>query len=101
MYEEEIRAAVLATLKTIAPELQASEIQTDRPLRNQIDLDSISAHAYRTHHIQRDQRQPEGRMCHLIECSANLNLGDGQPFFLQNAEHIHTGAAGQPQQNQL
>jgi len=41
MYEEEIRAAVLATLKTIAPELQASEIQTDRPLRNQIDLDSM------------------------------------------------------------
>ena len=41
MYEEEIRAAVLATLKTIAPELQASEIQIDRPLRNQIDLDSM------------------------------------------------------------
>jgi len=41
MNEEEIRAAVLATLKTIAPELQASEIQTDRPLRNQIDLDSM------------------------------------------------------------
>jgi len=41
MNEEEIRAAVLATLKTIAPELQAREIQTDRPLRNQIDLDSM------------------------------------------------------------
>ncbi len=41
MNEEQIRAAVLATLKTIAPELQAGEIQTDRPLRNQIDLDSM------------------------------------------------------------
>lgn len=41
MKEEEIRTAVLAALKTIAPELQPDEIQTDRPLRTQIDLDSM------------------------------------------------------------
>lgn len=37
----EIRDAVLATLKGIAPEIETSELTGDQPLRNQIDLDSM------------------------------------------------------------
>jgi acyl carrier protein len=36
-----VRAAVLATLKTIAPELKEDELKSDRPLRAQVDLDSM------------------------------------------------------------
>ena len=41
MKEEELRAVVLATLKTIAPEVEEGDLRPDRPLRNQVDLDSM------------------------------------------------------------
>lgn len=41
MNEEELRAAVIATLKTIAPEVEEGDLRPDRPLRNQVDLDSM------------------------------------------------------------
>ena len=41
MDRDEIRTAVLACLKTIAPELEEAEIRADRPLRDQVDLDSM------------------------------------------------------------
>jgi acyl carrier protein len=41
MNDDEIRAGVLATLGTIAPEVAADEIAADRPLRDQVDLDSM------------------------------------------------------------
>jgi acyl carrier protein len=37
----EIRSAVLATLKTIAPELEEGALKRDQPLRAQVDLDSM------------------------------------------------------------
>lgn len=41
MDEAEIRAAVLETVKSIAPELDASCLKPDQPLRHQVDLDSM------------------------------------------------------------
>ncbi|NMG15414.1 acyl carrier protein [Aromatoleum bremense] len=41
MRAEEIRAAVLASHETIAPNLDTGGIRTDRPLRVQLDLDSM------------------------------------------------------------
>ena len=41
MEEKELRAAVIATLKTIAPEVEEGDLRADRPLRNQVDLDSM------------------------------------------------------------
>jgi acyl carrier protein len=41
MKEEELRAVVVATLKTIAPEVEEGDLRPDRPLRNQVDLDSM------------------------------------------------------------
>ena len=41
MKETEIRAVALATLKSIAPEVEEDELRRDRPLRNQVDLDSM------------------------------------------------------------
>jgi acyl carrier protein len=41
MDRDQIRTAVLACLKTIAPELAEDEIRPDRPLRDQVDLDSM------------------------------------------------------------
>ncbi len=41
MNESEIRTRVLQIMKSIAPELEESELRADRPLRNQIDLDSM------------------------------------------------------------
>jgi acyl carrier protein len=38
---EDIRAIVIATLKTIAPEVEEQELVDDRPLRSQVDLDSM------------------------------------------------------------
>jgi acetyltransferase len=38
---DEIRRAVLATVKTVAPEADGQRIRTDRPLREQVDLDSL------------------------------------------------------------
>ncbi|MDP1735058.1 MAG: acyl carrier protein [Sulfuritalea sp.] len=41
MNEAEIRTIALSTLKSIAPEVEADELRGDRPLRNQVDLDSM------------------------------------------------------------
>ena len=41
MNEQELRAVVIATLKTIAPEVEEGDLRPDRPLRNQVDLDSM------------------------------------------------------------
>jgi len=38
---QQISAAVIATLKSIAPEVEADELIADRPLRSQVDLDSM------------------------------------------------------------
>ena len=37
----DIRAVVLATLQSIAPEVEVAKLSGDRPLRNQVDLDSM------------------------------------------------------------
>jgi acyl carrier protein len=39
--EAEIRARVLEIIKSVAPELEEAELRADRPLRDQIDLDSM------------------------------------------------------------
>jgi acyl carrier protein len=39
--KDELRAAVLAELKRIAPEVEESELKADRLLRDQVDLDSM------------------------------------------------------------
>ncbi len=36
-----IREAVLATIRRIAPEVDAAALKADKPLRKQIDLDSM------------------------------------------------------------
>jgi acyl carrier protein len=41
MTDNEIRLMVFQTLKTIAPELDESDLQPDRLLRDQVDLDSM------------------------------------------------------------
>jgi acyl carrier protein len=41
MTEEDALDVVIATLKTVAPELETEELRRDRPLRNQVDLDSM------------------------------------------------------------
>jgi acyl carrier protein len=41
MNSNELRAAVLAELKRIAPEVEESELEADRLLRDQVDLDSM------------------------------------------------------------
>ncbi len=41
MNTDEIRAVALATLKSIAPEIEADELRPNRPLRQQVDLDSM------------------------------------------------------------
>ena len=41
MDEQALRKTVLSTLQSIAPELDPTDLSTDRPLRNQVDLDSM------------------------------------------------------------
>jgi len=41
MNADAIRAEVIAVLKSIAPELEESELDPARPLRDQVDLDSM------------------------------------------------------------
>lgn len=38
---QELAAVVVATLKTVAPELEENELVADKPLRDQVDLDSM------------------------------------------------------------
>ena len=41
MTRDELREAILATLRTIAPEVEAGDIEPGAPLRDQVDLDSM------------------------------------------------------------
>jgi acyl carrier protein len=41
MNPTEILPLVIATIQTIAPEVEAAELRADRPLRAQVDLDSM------------------------------------------------------------
>lgn len=41
MNETDIRAVAVATLQSIAPEIEAEELRGDQPLRKQVDLDSM------------------------------------------------------------
>jgi acyl carrier protein len=41
MNEEALRETALAILQSIAPEVEPGDIRGDRPLRNQVDLDSM------------------------------------------------------------
>ena len=41
MEEDVIRRAVQATIESIAPEVDMQRVRPDRPLREQIDLDSM------------------------------------------------------------
>lgn len=41
MNDTEIRTRVLGVIKAVAPELEEGELRADRPLRDQIDLDSM------------------------------------------------------------
>lgn len=41
MEQQELLAAVVSTLKSIAPEVEESDLVADQPLRNQVDLDSM------------------------------------------------------------
>ena len=41
MNNDEIRAVVVETLKEIAPEVEDGDLRPDRPLRDQVDLDSM------------------------------------------------------------
>ncbi|AWV05465.1 phosphopantetheine-binding protein [Burkholderia cepacia] len=41
MNETDILSVVLATLTSIAPEIDVSALRADRPLRSQVDLDSM------------------------------------------------------------
>lgn len=41
MNQQQIRREVLAALKGVAPELDAASLRGDRPLRDEVDLDSM------------------------------------------------------------
>ncbi|HUL91820.1 MAG TPA: acyl carrier protein [Burkholderiales bacterium] len=41
MNESEIRTRVVGVIKSVAPEVEEGELRADRPLRDQIDLDSM------------------------------------------------------------
>jgi len=41
MNKTDVRTAVLAELKRIAPEIEDGELAAERPLRDQVDLDSM------------------------------------------------------------
>jgi len=39
--EPEIKSRVIEIIKSVAPEIEEAELRADRPLRDQIDLDSM------------------------------------------------------------
>ena len=41
MTKDEIRAQVLAALAAVVPELDPDELRSDRPLRDELDIDSM------------------------------------------------------------
>ena len=41
MNDNDIRSGILAAIQDVAPEVEADELVADRPLRDQVDLDSM------------------------------------------------------------
>ncbi|HSN22106.1 MAG TPA: acyl carrier protein [Usitatibacter sp.] len=41
MKADDIKSRVVEIIRTVAPEVEAGEIRPDRPLRDQVDLDSM------------------------------------------------------------
>lgn len=41
MNDAEIRSQVVAIIRSVAPEVEEGELRNDRPLREQVDLDSM------------------------------------------------------------
>lgn len=41
MNQQQLTATVIATLQSIAPEVNAGDLVADQPLRDQVDLDSM------------------------------------------------------------
>ena len=41
MSEQELRSGVIAAIRAIAPEIEEGELDSGRPLRAQVDLDSM------------------------------------------------------------
>ena len=41
MNDTDIKARVVEIIRTVAPEVEAGELRADRPLRDQVDLDSM------------------------------------------------------------
>ncbi len=41
MNEQQLRTTVITILQTIAPEVEEGDLQDERPLRQQVDLDSM------------------------------------------------------------
>jgi acyl carrier protein len=39
--DAELKSQVVAIIKTVAPEVEEGELRADRPLREQVDLDSM------------------------------------------------------------
>jgi acyl carrier protein len=39
--ESELRTRVVGVIKSVAPEVEEGELRADRPLRDQVDLDSM------------------------------------------------------------
>ena len=40
MNRDELKQAIVETLTTVAPEVDAAKLKADKPFRNQVDLDS-------------------------------------------------------------
>ena len=41
MNEQQLRTTVITILQTVAPEVEEGDLQDERPLRQQVDLDSM------------------------------------------------------------
>lgn len=41
MNDNDIRSGIVAAIQDVAPEVEADELAADRPLRDQVDLDSM------------------------------------------------------------
>ncbi|KWK55968.1 phosphopantetheine-binding protein [Burkholderia stagnalis] len=83
MKDTDMLAVVLATLESIAPEIDPTTLRADRPLRSQVDLDSMDWLTFLTGlHTRLKVEIPErdyGRLntlddivAYLIEASAHL-----------------------------
>ncbi|BCZ84427.1 acyl carrier protein [Paraburkholderia terrae] len=78
MNHPDIRAIVLGTLQTIAPEIDTTALRDDRPLRKQVDLDSMDWLNFLTGlHEQLRVEIPEadyGRLVTLADVIAYLEV---------------------------